>query len=174
MNQEKIKRFFKNVYPYVVVVILVILIRSFLITPAVVDGDSMNPTLEDHNIVILNKLDYKMNDIKRFDIVVINWKGQKLIKRVIGLPSEHIEYKNDSLFIDGFKISENFKHKSTDDFKLESIGYKDIPGDKYFVVGDNRSDSDDSRFNVGLVDKKDILGSASIRIFPITKLGKIK
>lgn len=173
MKKERIKSFIKNVYPYVIVIILVILIRTFVITPAIVDGPSMEPTLQDNNIILLNKLDYKLNDIKRFDVVVVNWNGEKIIKRVIGLPGEHVEYKDGNLYIDGFIVKENFNHKSTNDFKLETIGYLTIPGDKYLVVGDNRPDSTDSRV-LGLFDKKDILGSVSLRIFPLNKIGKVK
>ena len=174
MNKERIKKIIKNVYPYVIVVIVVVLIRTFIITPAVVDGPSMEPTLYDNNVILLNKLSYKLNGIKRFDVVVVDWKGEKIIKRVIGLPGEHVEYKDGNLYIDGFIVEEDFKHKETSDFKLESIGYLTIPGDKYFVVGDNRPNSTDSRLGVGLVDKEDILGHASIRIFPLNKINKIK
>lgn len=173
MNKEKTKKLLKGLLPYIIVIILVILVRSFIITPAVVDGDSMLPNLQNNNVIILNKLDYKLNDIKRFDVVVVNYNGEKLIKRVIGLPGEHVEYKDGSLYVDGFVTSENFKHENTNDYKLEMIGYLSIPGDKYFVVGDNRPDSTDSRV-LGLIDKKDILGSVSFRIFPINKIGKVK
>lgn len=173
MKSKRIKKLLKDIYPYIIVVIVVILIRTFIITPAIVDGPSMEPTLYDNNVVILNKLDYKLNDIKRFDIVVVNWNGEKIIKRVIGLPGEHVEYKDGNLYIDGFVVEENFDHKSVNDFKLETIGYLTIPGDKYLVVGDNRPESTDSRV-LGLFDKEDILGSVSFRIFPINKIGNIK
>lgn len=169
----KIKRIIKESYPYLIVILLVILVRTFLVTPAVVDGSSMVPTLHDNNVILLNKLDYKMNQIKRFDIVVVKYNGKKLVKRVIGLPGEKIEYKNDQLYVDGFIVDESFSHGTTYDFNITSLGYLSIPGDKYFVVGDNRENSSDSR-TIGLIDKKDILGSVSIRIFPITKIGKIK
>ena len=174
MNKERIKKIVKDVYPYVIVVVMVILIRTFVITPAIVDGPSMEPTLYDNNVILLNKLSYKLNGIERFDVVVIDWRGEKIIKRVIGLPGEHVEYKDGSLYIDGFVVEENFKHEETSNFKLETIGYLTIPGDKYFVVGDNRPNSTDSRLGVGLVNKEDILGHASIRIFPINEINKIK
>lgn len=173
MTKEKLKKTLKKIYPYIIVVIVVVLIRSFIITPAMVDGNSMLPNLQDNNVVILNKLDYRLNDIKRFDVVVVNYNGEKLIKRVIGLPGEHVEYKNGLLYINGFVTDENFTHADTNDFKLETIGYLKIPGDKYFVVGDNRNDSVDSRV-IGLIDKGDILGSVSLRIFPVNKIGKVK
>ncbi len=173
MKKKKLKKIIKEIYPYLIIILIVILVRSFIITPAVVDGKSMYPTLNDNNVVLLNKIDYKLNSLKRFDIVVVNYNGEKLIKRVIGLPGEHVEYKNNSLFIDGYLVSENFSHKDTNDFKLETIGYLKIPGDKYFVVGDNRGYSVDSRM-IGLIDKKDIKGKVSLRILPINKFGKIK
>ena len=173
MKKEKLKKIIKEVYPYFVIVLVVVLVRSFIITPAIVDGKSMYPTLNDNNIVILNKLDYKINGLKRFDIIVVDYNGEKLIKRVIGLPGEHIEYKNNMLFINGYLTNENFNHDNTSNFKLEMIGYLKIPGDKYFVVGDNRNHSTDSRM-IGLIDKKDIKGKVSLRLFPINKFRKIK
>lgn len=170
---RKTKELIKKIYPYIIVVIVVILIRSFIVTPAVVDGQSMEDTLYNNNVVILNKLDYKLNDIKRFDVVVLKYNGEKLIKRVIGLPGEHVEYKDGNLYIDGFLTEDSYGKTGTDDFKLETLGYLNIPGDMYFVVGDNRSNSADSRI-LGLIKKEDILGSVSYRIFPLTKIGRVK
>ena len=101
MNKKRVERILKDAIPYIIVVVIVILIRSFIVTPAVVDGDSMLPTLKDNNIIILNKLDYKLNDINRFDIVVVKDLDKDLIiKRVIGLPGETIEFKNNKLYIE--------------------------------------------------------------------------
>ena len=83
MKKERIKKIVKDIYPYVLVVILVVLVRTFIITPAIVDGPSMEPTLYNNNIVLLNKLDYKLNGVKRFDVVVVSWNDEKIIKRVI-------------------------------------------------------------------------------------------
>ncbi len=173
MKEEKIKKEVKEFLPYVIIIIVVVLVRAFIVTPAMVDGNSMEPTLNNNNVVILNKLSYRMNELKRFDIVVIKLSDEKIIKRVIGLPGEHVEYKDGGLYVNGFLIEENFKHAETHDFKLENIGYLTIPGDKYFVVGDNRIDSMDSRY-IGLIDKKNILGSVSHRIYPFNKISKIK
>ncbi len=170
---RKTKELIKKIYPYIIVVIVVVLIRSFIVTPAVVDGQSMEDTLYNNNVVILNKLDYKLNDIKRFDVVVLKYNGEKLIKRVIGLPGEHVEYKDGNLYIDGFLTEDTYGKTGTDDFKLETLGYLNIPGDMYFVVGDNRNNSADSRI-LGLIKKEDILGSVSYRIFPLTKIGRVK
>ena len=174
MKKDKIIKFLKDIFPYVLIIILVVLIRTFIVTPAQVDGSSMKPTLNDNNLVILNKLDYRLNDIKRFDVVVVDIKTEKIIKRVIGLPGDTVSYKNKTLYINGKKVEENFTHTNdTRDFKLGDSGYQKIPGDKYFVVGDNRNNSMDSRI-IGLVDKEQILGSVSFRFFPFNKIGKVK
>lgn len=174
MKKDNIIKFLKDIFPYVLIIILVVLIRTFIVTPAQVDGSSMKPTLNDNNLVILNKLDYRLNDIKRFDVVVVDIKTEKIIKRVIGLPGDTVSYKNKTLYINGKKVEENFTHTNdTRDFKLGDIGYQKIPGDKYFVVGDNRNNSMDSRI-IGLVDKEQILGSVSFRFFPFNKIGKVK
>lgn len=173
MNKKKLEKIFKDLYPYLVILVVVVLVRSFIITPAIVDGSSMEPTLNDNNIILLNKLDKKINKLKRFDIVVIDYNGRKLVKRVVGLPNEYLEYKNNTLYINENIIQENFKHSDTTDFTLESIGYIKIPGNKYLVVGDNRNNSIDSR-TIGLIEEENILGTVSIRLFPLNTIGKVK
>ena len=148
------KKIIKEIIPYIIIVIVVILIRSYIIDPVIVSGDSMYDTLKDGEVLLLNRLDYKFNKINRYDIVVINNKEDDIIKRVIGLPGEHIKYKYG-------------------DFDLIELGYDTIPEDKYLVLGDNREVSNDSR-RIGLIDKKNIKGSTSIRIWPITRFGKVK
>ena len=172
MNKRKLLKIFKELYPYALVILIVVLIRTFLVTPARVDGSSMEPTLSNNNLVILNKLDYRLNDIERFDIVVVKYGDEKLIKRVIGLPGEHVEYKDNTLYIDGNAIGEHFFHAITQDFKIERLGRINIPADTYFVVGDNRNHSSDSRV-FGPVEKSQILGSVKYRFFPLNKIGKI-
>ena len=83
-------KFLKEIKDYIIIIVVVILIRTFLVTPAIVDGDSMNETLLDGNLVLINKLTYRINDINRFDIVVLDndTDNDRIIKRVIGLPNE--------------------------------------------------------------------------------------
>ena len=160
------KKFIKELIPYIVIIIVVVLIRSYIITPVIVVGDSMVPTLKDNQILLLNKIDYRFNEIERYDIVVIKVGKSEIIKRVIGLPGENIEYKNNALYINGHeeKTIYNF---DTDDFKLEEICKCDkIPQDKYLVLGDNRTVSSDSRI-MGLIDETDILGNVKISLWPI-------
>ena len=82
-------KFIKELYTYVVIVVVVVLFRTFIATPVRVDGDSMKDTLHNNDILILNKLS---KSYKRFDIVVIDYNNSKLVKRIIGLPGENISY----------------------------------------------------------------------------------
>ena len=167
------KKVIKELYPYVVIVVVVVLIRSFIITPVMVSGSSMRPNLTDKEVLLERKIGYNEKTIERFDIVVIKEGKEEIIKRVIGLPGEHVSYKNNKLYINDELIEENFKFYNTIDFNLEQIcSCSKIPEGKYLVLGDNRPVSKDSRI-IGLIDKDDILGKASIRIWPISKIGSI-
>ena len=170
------KKFLKELYPYVIIVIVVVLFRIFIATPVRVSGDSMSSTLEHNDILILNKLD---KNYKRFDIVVINanllGNHDKIVKRIIGLPGEYIEYKDNELYIDGKKI-EDVSVTRTGNFSLKELYNIDvIPDNYYFVMGDNRTNSSDSRdYRIGLIKKSDILGKTKIRLFPFNKIGKFE
>lgn len=163
------KKIWNSIKDYVYIVLIVVLIRTFLVTPAAVSGSSMENTLNNHDLVIINKLVYKIKSIERFDIVVIDNEedNDRIIKRVIGLPNETIEYKENKLYINGKLIKTNLKFKETDDFKIET---KD---DEYFVLGDNRTVSKDSRI-LGNFNKKDIVGRVSVRFYPFDKVGYVK
>lgn len=130
-----------------------------------VSGNSMNPTLKNNEILILKKYD---KSFERFDIVVVKEENEKLIKRVIGLPGEFIEYRNNKLYINGKVVEDSFANV-TDDFKLATK----IPENTYFVMGDNRKNSLDSRV-IGPVKLDKIQGSIGIRLFPFNRMGGIK
>ena len=166
------KKFIKELYPYVVIVVVVVLFRSFIATPVRVDGDSMKDTLHNNDILILNKLD---KSYKRFDVVVIDYNNSKLVKRIIGLPGENIIYKDNELYIDDKKI-EDVAISRTYDFTLKELyDIKKIPEGYYFVMGDNRGNSLDSRdYRVGLIKKENIVGTTIFRLYPFNKIGTIK
>jgi len=166
------KKIIKELYPYVVIIIVVVLFRTFIATPVRVDGDSMNDTLNNGDILILNKL---AKEYKRFDVVVIDYNKTKLVKRIIGLPGENIEYKDNKLYING-ELIEDIETSRTSDFSLKELyDIKTIPDNYYFVMGDNRSHSLDSRdYRVGLIKKENIVGTTIFRLFPFNKIGKIR
>ena len=163
------KKFLYEIKDYVIIVVVVILIRTFIITPALVDGASMDNTLKDGQLVIINKFSMIVNKPKRFDIVVVknNDSHDKIIKRVIGLPNEKIVYRDNNLYINGELYKENYVLGNTTDYEVET------GEDEYFVLGDNREVSKDSRI-LGNFKKKDIIGKVRIRLFPFNKIGKIK
>lgn len=163
------KKFINDLIPYIIIVIVVVLFRTFIMTPAVVDGLSMYDTLNDHDIVLINKIVMKTNNINRFDIVVLknNTDGDKIIKRIIGLPGEKIEYKDNKLYINGEEIEDNFKTNETTDFTAET------KENEYFVLGDNRELSKDSRY-LGNFKKENIIGKVDFRFYPFDKLGFVE
>lgn len=159
------QKFVKEYVPYIVIIILVLVIKRYVVTPIRVNGPSMLPTLKDKDIMILNEVGYRIHGLKRFDIVVLDYKGEKLIKRVIGLPGEKIEYKDNKLYVNGKVVKEDFLHADTEDFdeiKVEK--------DRYFVLGDNRVNSTDSRI-IGTVSIKDIRGTTKLTIYPFGRFG---
>ncbi len=160
------KGILKSYGPYVLVILIVVLIRTFLFTPIIVQGTSMVPTLKDGNIMILNKV----AKIDRFDIVVIKSKktSSTLIKRVIGMPGETISISDGHVYINGKKINTHHTDDLTIDFPETIIGK-----DEYFVLGDNRPVSADSRI-YGTFKKSEIKGTTRLRIFPFTKIKLVK
>lgn len=162
----------KEFLPYIVIILVVVLIRSFVVTPVIVSGNSMDDTLKNNQVLLLKKYD---RNYQRFDIVVIDFNSEilkeKLIKRIIGLPGEEVKYQDGSLYINNKLVKDNFS-SITSDFTSREIGSIKVPKGKYLVLGDNRGNSVDSRL-LGFIDEKDIKGTTNLRLFPFNKLGKI-
>ncbi|WP_249921849.1 signal peptidase I [Enterococcus sp. 7F3_DIV0205] len=160
---------------------VVYILSLFTFSFARVEGYSMSDTLEDNDVVVVNKL----AKIKRFDLVYIRVPNSKdkSIRRIIGRPGESLYYKNGQLFINEEEKEERFiaEYKNqfekdgmmfTDDFTLKSLtGESRIPKDKYLVLGDNRPYATDSRY-YQLVDEKEMIGTVEMRILPLHKLQK--
>ncbi len=167
------KNYLKELFPYVIILIVVVLLKTFVFTTIRVNGTSMDPTLKNKDLMFLDKISYRFKKIKRNDIIVVKTKKEKLIKRVIGLPGESIKYEDDILYINGKEYRDIVNWTKTDDFSIEDFGIDKIPDDCYFVMGDNRKDSIDSRF-IGPVKNKDILGHATFTIYPFSRFGSKK
>lgn len=172
-KDNKVLKFIKEIYPYIVIILVVLFVKSYIVAPIQVNGDSMKSTLHGGDIMILNKLQYKRNGVDRFDIVVIKSHNTHIIKRIIGLPGESIKVVDNVLYINNKKYDEPYLDKGTitEDFSLEELfDVEKVPKGSYFVLGDNREDSLDSRI-IGFIDEKDIEGIAKLTLFPFDRLG---
>ena len=156
----------KEVRPYIVIVVVVVLIRTFIITPVRVDGDSMKNTLKNGDILLL----YKLSSIDRFDIIVLDEEkdNEKIIKRVIGLPGETVAIKKGKIYINDKVIDDEYAYGQTSDYNKVTL--KD---DEYFILGDNRLISKDSRY-FGPIKDNEIKGKIVFRLFPFTKIGTVQ
>lgn len=168
----------------IIAVLLAAVIRYFLFAPIVVDGLSMMPTLHDTDRMIVNKFSYKIGDPKRFDIIVFHAPENKdYIKRVIGLPGDRIEYKDDILYVNGEAVEEPYldEYKKevidgplTEPFTLEDkIGQETVPEGHLFVMGDNRRYSKDSR-HIGTIPMEKVLGDTNIIYWPLEDFRIVK
>ncbi len=156
---------------------LAVIIRYFLFTPIIVDGRSMMPTLENRERMIVNKLSYVFGEPKRFDIIVFHAPEQKdYIKRIIGLPGEHIEYKDDILYVNGIPYHEpyleEYKKQLMGGTLTESFSVT-VPEGHLFVMGDNRRESKDSR-HIGPIPIESVLGKTTLIYWPLEDFQFIK
>jgi len=181
------KKIFKEIIQYIVILIIVILIRTFIITPVTVVGSSMYPTLKDKELLLLSKISYKLHEIERFDTVVIK-EEEYIIKRIIGLPEDEIYYEDGKLYINNKLVEDKYQYGKTEDFNLEDIylagleseyrdefksPFKKIPEGYYLVLGDNRTISKDSR-SIGLIKEEEIKGKTVFRFWPLNKISVVK
>lgn len=189
-NSNEEKSLFQELlstFLYIIVITGIFLtIRLYVVAPVSVEGASMEPTLEDQDRLLLNKL----GEIERFDVIVFpepmsNAAGteKNYIKRVIGMPGDEIIFEEQVLYINGEPVEEDYidlSEVSQEDllarngnFNLASLqGVEQVPEDSFFVLGDNRVNSQDSR-SFGFIDKDSVTGKASLRIWPIDRFGFI-
>lgn len=166
---DEIIEFFKDIFKYLIIIAIIILIRIFVLTTSEVIGPSMEPNLYDGNILLVEQITSRFGDYKRFDVIVFEHSPSYLVKRVIGLPGETIEYRDNKLYVDNKKIESHFNINGN----TTNFGPITIPEDKYYVLGDNRIDSIDSR-DFGPIKKEKIVGKPFFCIWPFNKIKIVK
>lgn len=158
------------------VLVLTYLVSAFVVQRIVVHNVSMQPTLTEGDILLMDKISYKVREPKRYEIICFNsdYEREGLIKRVIGLPGETIMISNGMIFINGTQLDdyEGLEKIETPGLAAEEIT---LGSDEYFVIGDNRERSIDSRSEeIGNVRSKDIIGRAFMRLSPFDNFGFLK
>lgn len=161
-----------------IIIVLTYLIITFVGQRTRVSGSSMETTLSNEDNLIVDKLTYHFKEPKRYDIIVFPYKYEEntyYIKRIIGLPGETVQVNDGYTYINGEQLAGDIYGAEV----MESAGIAAEPitlgEDEYFVLGDNRNHSCDSRDpSVGILKRKDLMGKAWIRIYPFDKMGVIK
>ncbi len=160
-----------------IVLVITFLIITFVGQRTHVSGESMENTLDDGDQLIVDKLTYRFHDPERFDIIVFPFRYKEntyYIKRIIGLPGETVQILDGAIYINGAVLEESYGREVMLDAgtAAEPITLGD---DEYFVLGDNRNYSSDSRDpSVGVIHRKEIVGRAWLRIWPLDSFGILK
>ena len=162
-----ILKLLKEAIPYIIIIVVVLLLRAYVVTPIRVNGLSMYDTLEGDEIMIL----WKLGEIERYDIVVADVKVSEsddvVIKRVYGLPGETISCEDGKIYINGSLIEDEYGYRETSDFGPVTLGENE-----YFLLGDNREISLDSRV-FGKVTRDEIEGTTNFILLPFKKFGNV-
>ncbi len=154
----------KKILPYIIIIVVVVVIRTFIMTPIRVNGSSMYPHIKEKEAMILVKITKYFKEYKRFDIVVLKEDDIYLIKRIIGLPNEKISCQNGIIYIDDKILIDNYGVGKTSDFEEITLD-----NNEYFIMGDNRAISKDSR-ELGAFKEENLLGYANLVIYPFNKI----
>jgi signal peptidase I len=147
-KKESAKSFLKDLVKDIVVALVVVLIITTCVKPTIVSGQSMDDTLHDGNYLIVNKLAYKFGEPEHGDIIVFKYpRDTKVdyIKRVVGVPGDVLEMRNEKFYRNGQLVQEDYAHYTTPFSRYDNFGPYTVPADSYFVMGDNRDNSADSR-----------------------------
>ena len=181
MNKKKILKELLNTGLYLLFVLVATwLLVTFVVQRTEVDGSSMEATLSHGDNLFVDKISYRFGEPERFDIIVFPFQYKEdtyYIKRIIGMPGETVQIDpSGNIYIDGEILQESYGREV---IKAETVGRAAEPvvlgEDEYFVMGDNRNNSSDSRTEVvGNIHRKDIVGKAWIRIWPLNKFGFLK
>lgn len=179
-QKEEQKSIYKEILEWVwflaIVLVVSYLIVTFVGIRTKVEGESMLPALEDGDQLLVDKLTYRFRDPQRYEIIVFPYKHQEntyYIKRIIGLPGETLQIIDGRVYIDGEQLAEDYGAEVMLDAGTASEPVS-LGEDEYFVLGDNRNHSSDSRVpNVGILKREDLLGRAWLRLWPADHIGVV-
>lgn len=178
-DQSSLSFIIEQITYIAIIIIATNLLTSHVIQRTIVEGWSMEDTLYDGDNLIIEKVSHRFGSLERFDIIAFYPNGKDTedyyIKRIIGLPGEHVKISNSKIYINSIPLDEDFG--KTDIFGYEGIADEGIVlgEDEYFVLGDNRTESYDSRYEeIGPVEFDKIEGKAILRIWPISKFGTLE
>lgn len=175
-EQKKKRELMEWIVSLIIVIAVALIVRNLVFGTIVVKGTSMEPNFIHGDIALINKLEYRFTDPKRGDVIVCGYDDvnkESIIKRVVALPGETIEFKeNESkyydVYVDGQKLEENYIKEPTE-FYGEILDPYKVPDGCYFVMGDNRQNSTDSRWSsIGAIKKQSIVGKVWIKIWPFS------
>ena len=176
--KEQVKgKFWAALFYVCFIILLTFMVVEFVGQRTQVEGMSMYPTLSDKENLILDKITYRFRDPERFDIVVFPPQYKEntyYIKRIIGLPGEVVQISNGKVYINGMELVEDYGYEPIEDPGLASTPFR-LGEDEYFVLGDNRNHSLDSRdAHVGNIKQSDIIGRAFLKIWPFDQFGLLE
>lgn len=172
MKEKSKLELFSWIQSLAIAFVIAIVIRQFLFTPVIVSGQSMEPTFENENKIVISKI----HKINRFDMIVFHAPNSEedFIKRVIGLAGDVVVMKDDRLYINGEEYEEDYiqlnKDKVFEGQKLTEDFTVEVPEGYLYVLGDNRRHSTDSR-ELGVIDEKSVVGAVTFKFYPLRDIG---
>jgi signal peptidase I len=158
---------------------LVLIVRTFIFAPYIVEGASMEPTLHNQEKIFVSKI-ASVNGFERGEIVIIEGEVDNYVKRIIGLPGDKIEVRNDQLYLNGKVVDESYLTYNREVAEQMGVQLTDdiepltVPANHYYVMGDNRLVSMDSRNGLGLIKKENIVGKLEFVYYPFSEFRSVK
>jgi signal peptidase I len=155
------------------IVVIAFAIRIFALQPYIVEGQSMEPTFQNNDYIITEKVTYRLKEPARGDIVIFHPPDNpsiNYIKRIIGLPGDQIEVKGEAVYVNGTKLNESYLASATQGSNLnQPLAKTTVSADEYYVMGDNRDHSRDSR-EIGAIPKQNVVSHIWFRLLPLNSI----
>ncbi len=176
--KRAIAAFFDFLQGIVVVLALLVMVYLFIMSPQEINGSSMEPNFHNGEFILTNKVLYKFRPPQRGDVVIFKSPPNKeidYIKRIIGLPGDTVSVQNDAMYVNGQKVDEPYLAPDTPIFGGAYLAEGQsivVPPDSYFMMGDNRAHSSDSR-EFGPINQTDFIGTAIFRYWPFSQMGTL-